>query len=99
MNKAIIQCTDVRKDFPIYHHFTGGIKSFLFHFPTAIKEMRKSRFTALKNINFEDIKAKVIQLADKKTLINFFNAKLPKHMVPKRITFEKIDIGHRLKRA
>ncbi|MCS5653561.1 MAG: ABC transporter ATP-binding protein [Candidatus Marinimicrobia bacterium] len=53
MNKAIIQCTDVRKDFPIYHHFTGGIKSFLFHFPTAIKEMRKSRFTAIKNISFE----------------------------------------------
>ena len=53
MNKAIIQCTDVRKDFPIYHHFTGGIKSFLFHFPTAIKEMRRSRFTALKNISFE----------------------------------------------
>ena len=53
MNKAIIQCTDVRKDFPMYHHFTGGIKSFLFHFPTAIKEMRRSRFTALKNISFE----------------------------------------------
>ena len=53
MNKPIIQCTDVRKDFPIYHHFTGGIKSFLFHFPTAIKEMRRSRFTALKNISFE----------------------------------------------
>ena len=53
MNKAIIQCTDVRKDFPIYHHFTGGIKNFLFHFPTAIKEMRRTRFTALKNISFE----------------------------------------------
>ena len=53
MNKAVIQCTDVRKDFPMYHHFTGGIKSFLFHFPTAIKEMRRSRFTALKNISFE----------------------------------------------
>mgnify|MGYP001991611284 CR=1 FL=1 len=53
MNKPIIQCTDVRKDFPMYHHFTGGIKNFLFHFPTAIKQMRKSRFTALKNISFE----------------------------------------------
>jgi lipopolysaccharide transport system ATP-binding protein len=53
MNKPIIQCTDVRKDFPIYHHFTGGIKNFLFHFPTAIKEMRRTRFTALKNISFE----------------------------------------------
>ena len=53
MNKIVIQCTDIRKDFPIYHHFTGGIKNFLFHFPTAIKEMRRSRFTALKNISFE----------------------------------------------
>ena len=52
MNKAVIKCTAVRKDFPIYHHI-GGIKNFLFHFPTAIKEIRKSRFTALKNINIE----------------------------------------------
>ena len=53
MNKTVIQCTDVSKDFPIYRHFTGGIKSFLFHFPTALKEMRKSRFTALKNVSLE----------------------------------------------
>ena len=53
MNKTVIQCTDVRKDFPIYHHFTGGIKNFLFHFPTAVREMRKSRFTALKNVNLQ----------------------------------------------
>ena len=53
MNKTVIQCTDVRKDFPIYHHFTGGIKNFLFHFPTALREMRKSRFTALKNVSLE----------------------------------------------
>ena len=45
------------------------------------------------------VQTKQSQQIDKKTLINFFNAKLPKHMVPKRITFEKIDIGHRLKRA
>ena len=45
------------------------------------------------------VQTKQGQQIDKKTLINFFNAKLQKHMVPKRITFEKIDIGHRLKRA
>ena len=65
MNKAIIQCTDVRKDFPIYHHFTGGIKSFLFHFPTAIKEMRKSRFTALKNISFEVVPGETVGIIGK----------------------------------
>jgi len=36
---------------------------------------------------------------DKKALINFFNTKLQKHMVPKRITYEKIGIGHRLKKT
>ena len=45
------------------------------------------------------VQTKQGQQIDKKTLINFFNAKLQKHMVPKRIIFEKIDIGHRLKRA
>ena len=65
MNKAIIQCTDVRKDFPIYHHFTGGIKSFLFHFPTAIKEMRSSRFTALKNISFEVVPGETVGIIGK----------------------------------
>ena len=65
MNKPIIQCTDVRKDFPIYHHFTGGIKNFLFHFPTAIKEMKKSRFTALKNISFEVVPGETVGIIGK----------------------------------
>ena len=65
MNKAVIQCTDVRKDFPIYHHFTGGIKNFLFHFPTAIKEMRSSRFTALKNISFEVVPGETVGIIGK----------------------------------
>ncbi len=37
----------------MYHHFSGGIKNLLFHFPTAIKSMRTSTFTALKNIDLE----------------------------------------------
>ena len=37
------------------------------------------------------VQTKQGQQIDKKILTNFFNAKLPKHMVPKRITFEKIE--------
>ena len=37
----------------MYHHFSGGIKNLLLHFPTAVKSIRKSSFTALKDINFE----------------------------------------------
>ena len=65
MNKSIIQCTDVRKDFPLYHHFSGGIKNFLFHFPTAIKEMRRNRFTALKNISFEVSAGEIVGIIGK----------------------------------
>ena len=53
MNDAIIKCTAVYKNFPMYHHFSGGIKNLLFHFPTAIKSMRKRHFTALENIDLE----------------------------------------------
>jgi lipopolysaccharide transport system ATP-binding protein len=37
----------------MYHHFSGGIKNLLLHFPTAFKSMRKSSFTALKDISFK----------------------------------------------
>ena len=53
MNNVIIKCTAVHKNFPMYHHFSGGIKNLLLHFPTAFKSMRKSSFTALKDISFE----------------------------------------------
>ena len=53
MNKTVIQCTAVHKNFPMYHHFSGGIKNLLLHFPTAIKSIRKSSFTALKDISFK----------------------------------------------
>ena len=53
MNKTVIQCTAVHKNFPMYHHFSGGLKNLLLHFPTAFKSMRKSSFTALKDISFE----------------------------------------------
>ena len=53
MNDAIIKCTAVYKNFPMYHHFSGGLKNLLFHFPTAIKSMRKRHFTALENIDLE----------------------------------------------
>lgn len=43
---------DVWKSYPSYNHITGGIKSFLFHLPKAIQELRQRR-TVLEGINFE----------------------------------------------
>jgi len=44
---------DVFKTYPLYHHFTGGIKNFLFNLPGAIKALRTTRFEALRGLSFE----------------------------------------------
>lgn len=43
----------VYKSYPIYHHITGGVKTFLFHLPKALKSFRQSRYEALRDISFE----------------------------------------------
>jgi len=53
MNNVVIKFELVSKSYPLYHHFTGGIKKFLFHLPHALRSLRHSRFEALKDISFE----------------------------------------------
>ena len=52
MNRPAVIFDHVSKYFPLYST-TSGIKNFLFHLPSAIKEMRSARFWALKDISFE----------------------------------------------
>ena len=77
MNDAIIKCTAVYKNFPMYHHFSGGIKNLLFHFPTAVKSMRKRHFTALENIDLEISSGETVGIignngAGKSTILGLF---------------------------
>ena len=65
MNDVVIKCAKVRKQFPMYHHFSGGIKNLLFHFPTAIKAMRKKSFTALENIDLEIVSGETVGIIGK----------------------------------
>ncbi|MDR1242089.1 MAG: ABC transporter ATP-binding protein, partial [Deltaproteobacteria bacterium] len=51
MSDVAVAFTNVWKSYPSYYHVTGGIKSFLFHLPSVIRELR-SRRTALEDINF-----------------------------------------------
>jgi lipopolysaccharide transport system ATP-binding protein len=48
---AMIEFKHVTKTYPLYHHLSGGLKNFIFHLPTAVKEMRKG-FTALQDLSF-----------------------------------------------
>lgn len=52
MTPPAITFTDVWKSYPSYNRITGGIKSFLFHLPQALRELGQRR-TALEGVNFE----------------------------------------------
>lgn len=53
MSNPVITFDKVYKSYPMYSAVTGGIKTFLFNAPRAIKEFRSSRFDALRDISFE----------------------------------------------
>ena len=77
MNDVVIKCTAIHKDFPMYHHFSGGIKNLLFHFPTAVKSMRKKSFSALANIDLKIFSGETVGIignngAGKSTILGLF---------------------------
>lgn len=43
---------NVSKIYPLYSHVKRGFKSFFINFPKAFKEMKNSKFEALKNVSF-----------------------------------------------
>jgi lipopolysaccharide transport system ATP-binding protein len=53
MKEPVIVFDNVSKNFPLYHHITGGIKNFLLNLPEAVNSMRNNRFEALKDISFK----------------------------------------------
>jgi lipopolysaccharide transport system ATP-binding protein len=53
MNEPVIVFDNVSKDYPMYHHITGGIKNLILNPPTSISSIKKSKFEALKNLSFE----------------------------------------------
>jgi len=53
MSEPVIRFENVSKYYPLYHHITGGLKSFLFHLPKAANSFKNSQFEALNNISFE----------------------------------------------
>ncbi len=53
MNEPVIIFNNVSKSYPLYHHLTGGLKNFLFHLSKGIRQMKGSRFEALRDISFE----------------------------------------------
>ena len=65
MKEPMVVFEDVSKSYPLYHHFTGGIKNFLFHLPKAVKKVKNSRYEALRDISFEAYKGETLGIIGK----------------------------------
>lgn len=44
---------DVWKYYPLYHQITGGLKRFLINMPSAVKQLKESKFWAVNGLSFE----------------------------------------------
>jgi lipopolysaccharide transport system ATP-binding protein len=51
MSEPIIIFDHVGKVYPLYHDITGGVKNLLFHLPKAIRQIRDSKFEALRDLS------------------------------------------------
>lgn len=51
---------NVSKDYPLYHHFTGGFKSFLFNLPKSITAFKKTRFQVFSEVSFQIEKGETV---------------------------------------
>ena len=60
MSEPVIIFDNVSKSYPLYYHFTGGIKNFLFHVPKAVSSVRNTKFEALREISFEVYKGETL---------------------------------------
>jgi lipopolysaccharide transport system ATP-binding protein len=60
VSEPIIIFDNVSKSYPLYHHITAGIKNILFHLPKAIRQVKNSRYEALRDISFEVYKGETL---------------------------------------
>lgn len=65
MKEPVIIFDNISKSYPLYHHITGGFKNFLFNLPKGIKQIKSSRFEALRDISFEAYKEETLGIIGK----------------------------------
>ena len=52
LSNTVIEFRNVSLHYPLYHHLTVGLKSFLLNFPKSLRAFRKDRYTAIRNVSF-----------------------------------------------
>ncbi len=52
MSDPVIVLENVSKQYPLYHHISGGLKHFLFNLPESLRAVRNSQFEVLTDVSF-----------------------------------------------
>lgn len=65
MSTPVITFKGVYKHYPYYHNIVGGLKNFIFHLPTYLREIKKYKFQALEDINFTINKGESVAIIGK----------------------------------
>jgi len=65
MTDSSVSFEHVYKTYRLFHHTTGGIKNFLFHFRTNVHALRSSGFEVLRDISFDIRKGESVGLVGK----------------------------------
>jgi lipopolysaccharide transport system ATP-binding protein len=53
MNDAAVVFDNVSKNYPMYHHITGGIKNLIFHLPQGIRSIKSTRYEVFHDLSFD----------------------------------------------
>jgi lipopolysaccharide transport system ATP-binding protein len=52
VSEPVVVFNNVSKEYPLYHHITGGFKRFLFNLPEAIRSMRRTSLKVFEQLTF-----------------------------------------------
>ncbi len=63
-SSCVIKFENVTKYYTLYHNFVG-IKNFLFNLPSVIKNLKRQKFCALKNVSFEIYRKQTVGIIGK----------------------------------
>ena len=53
MNDAAVVFDKVSKNYPLYHHITGGIKNLIFHLPQGIRSIKSTHYEVFHDLSFD----------------------------------------------
>ncbi len=65
MSDTAVVFDKVCKNYPMYHHLTGGMRNMLFHLPKSIRSLRNTRYEVFHDLSFDVKKGETLGVIGK----------------------------------